>query len=92
MHAMSKVSRSNSVVPGRAGALALVECKAVRTVTPAMASPMQRLVDTIRKKRRPRTPLQMFLVHESSRGAIRTRAVAPGVQAVPWRDFMPSLR
>ena len=39
------------LVPGRGGSLALVECKAGRTVTPAMAAPMQRLAEALKKKR-----------------------------------------
>ena len=39
------------LVPGRAGAVALVECIAGRTVTPAMAAPMQRLAEALKRKR-----------------------------------------
>ena len=39
------------LVPGRGGAVALVECKAGRTVTPAMAAPMQRLAEALKRKR-----------------------------------------
>lgn len=36
------------LMPGRGGAVSLVECKAARTVTPAMAGPMQRLAKAAR--------------------------------------------
>jgi predicted AAA+ superfamily ATPase len=75
------------VVPGRAGSLSLVECKATRTVTPAMAAPMRRLAEAIRTQRR-KADLNMYLVHEPSKASTVTDAVAPGVRAVPWRDFL----
>src|SRR3990172_7648239 len=67
------------VTPGRSGSLTLVECKAVRIVTPARAAPMQRLRDAAKKNRRKETTVNMFLVHQTSKGASRTEAVAPGV-------------
>lgn len=71
------------VVPGRAGAISLVECKATRTVLPAMAGPMRRLADAMMKKRRKGTAVEMCLVHRAPQGGIRSTAVAPGVRALP---------
>jgi predicted AAA+ superfamily ATPase len=79
------------VVPGRGGSLALVECKASRTVTPAMAVPMQRLREAVRKKRRKATAVDMFLVHQSPKAGSGTEAVAPGVRALAWRDFLDAM-
>ena len=79
------------VTPGPGGALSLVECKAGRTVTPAMAAPMQRLRDAIRKARRKDTAVNMFLVHQAPAVKHPTEAVAPGVRAVTWRDFVERL-
>jgi len=76
------------VVPGRSGATTLLECKAGRTVTPAMAVPMQHLADAIRKTRSPGTVVDLYLVHEELRGGSVTQAVAPGVRAVSWRDLL----
>ena len=70
------------VVPGRGGSLALVECTNTRTVTPAMAAPMQRLAEAVRKKRPKKTEVTSTLVHEASRAGICTQAVAPGVRAL----------
>ena len=39
------------IVPGRHGDISLVECKATRTAIPAMAGPMQRLGNALKKKR-----------------------------------------
>lgn len=79
------------VIPGRGGLLRLVECKAVRTVTPSMAVPMQRLRDAVKKKRPKGTTVNMFLVHQSPKVKSRIEAVAPGVRALVWRDFLKEL-
>ena len=74
------------LVPGRGGALGLVECKASRTVTPAMASPMRRLAEAMAGK-----TVSMTLVHGEPKQGTATRAVAPGVRALPWRVFVAGL-
>jgi hypothetical protein len=79
------------VVPGRAGALQLVECKAARTVTPGDAVSMQKLAQALRRAR-PKRTITMTLVHEAPRAAELTRAVATGVGAVPWQEFARELR
>jgi len=79
------------VVPGRGGSLALVECKAGRTVMPAMAMPMRRLRDAASKKRRKGTAVNMFLVHQAPKIQSGTEAVAPGVRALAWRDFLEEM-
>jgi predicted AAA+ superfamily ATPase len=76
------------VIPGRSGAVDLVECKASRTVTPAMAVPLQRLAGAMKKKRPKGAAVGMFLVHRQPKGGSPTRAVAPGVQALAWQDFL----
>jgi hypothetical protein len=75
------------VVPCRAGALRLVEAKAGRTVTPGMAAPMLRLAEAIRR-REARRKVEMYLVHRPARAPVRSNAVAPGVRALAWRDFV----
>ena len=79
------------VIPGPGGSLMLIECKAGRTVTPAMAAPMQRLRDAVTKTRRRATAVQMRLVHQTPKERHPTSAVAPGVRALPWRDFIQEL-
>jgi len=79
------------VIPGRGGLLRLVECKAVRTVTPSMAAPMQRLRDAVKKKRPKGTTVNMFLVHQPPKVKSRIETVAPGVRALVWRDFLKEL-
>jgi len=79
------------LVPGRTGMVTLLECKAGSTVTPSMAVPMQRLAAALKSKRRNAGATRMFLVHQSPRGGTPTPAVAPGVQALPWQQFLEAL-
>ncbi|MGH8568104.1 MAG: DUF4143 domain-containing protein, partial [Gammaproteobacteria bacterium] len=79
------------LVPGRGGSLRLVECKAGRTVTPAMAAPLQRLAGALKEKRGRATAVDMVLVHQAPKSGTRTPAVAPGVRALPWREFIEEL-
>jgi len=79
------------LVPGRAGAVTLVECKAGSTVTPSMAVPMQRLATALKSRRQNAGATRMFLVHQSPLGGAPTPAVAPGVQALPWQQFLEAL-
>jgi len=79
------------LVPGRAGAVALVECKAVRTVTPGMVAPMQRLAAALKRTRGKAAGTRMFLVHQSPQAGTPTPAVAPGVRALPWQAFLEAL-
>ncbi len=76
---------------GRSGTVTLVECKAGRTVTPAMAGPMQRLAEAMKRKRQRRTAVEMFLVHQPPGMPVATRTVAAGVRAMAWPDFLAGL-
>jgi uncharacterized protein len=75
------------VVPGKNGSLRLVECKAGRTVTAQMASPLLRLAAAVRA-RRPELRVESVIVHEASAGGLRTSAVAEGVRAVDWHTWL----
>jgi hypothetical protein len=79
------------LVPGRAGVVTLVECKAGRTVTPVMAAPMLRLAEALQRKRAQAAGTRMFLVHQAPRAGTPTSAVAPGVRALPWQEFLEDL-
>jgi len=76
------------LMPGRSGSVMLVECKAGRTVTPAMAAPMKRLAEALKRKRGEASAVNMFLVHQEVKAGTPTQAVAPGVRALPWRRFL----
>ena len=78
------------VVPGRAGTLALLECKAGRTVTPSMAGPMRRLAEAMLKKHA-RTTIEMIVIHQPTKSSPPSDAVAHGVRALSWRDFVSGL-
>jgi predicted AAA+ superfamily ATPase len=73
------------VVPGRDRRLSLVECKAGRTVTPAMATSLQRLGRAVAGAG---GPARQFLVHQAPRAGVETTAVAPGVRALSWQRFL----
>jgi len=79
------------IVPGRSGSISLVECKAGRTVAPAMAAPMKRLAEAMKSKRPRKTPVAMYLLHQARGAGIHTTALAPGVRAMPWLDFVKTL-
>ncbi|MEO8350552.1 MAG: ATP-binding protein [Chthoniobacteraceae bacterium] len=76
------------LMPGRSGALTLIECKSTSTVTPAMAAPMQRLAEAMGKRRAKSPPVEKLLVHQAPRTGPRIEAVAPGVRALAWQDFI----
>jgi predicted AAA+ superfamily ATPase len=80
------------VVPGRAGSVTLVECKASRTVSPAMASSMQRLRQAMGARKPRVTRADMVVVHQMRGSGPQTTALAPGVRALPWREFSEGLR
>jgi uncharacterized protein len=76
------------LAPGRSGTVRLIECKASKTVTPAMARPMLRLAEALKKHRSANQEVELRLVHEEPRAGTITRAVAPGVRAEPWHEFL----
>jgi len=78
------------VVPRKGAGLTLVECKATRSVVPAMAGPLEKLRAAVRKKR-PRASVRAFLVHQGSPVGTSTRALLPGTSALPWNDLIDEL-
>lgn len=74
------------VLPGRSGSIRLIEAKATHTVKPGMAAPMRRLATAIGAK--PRRRVEMLLVHLRPRAGTSSQAIAPGVRAVAWGDFV----
>jgi len=79
------------LVPRSGGTISLVECKASHTVKPAMAAPMQRLAEALRKKRPRGVMVNLSLVHQSPKTRVATQAVSPGVRALAWQDFVAEL-
>ncbi len=73
------------VVPGAGGALMLVEAKASRTVSPAMAAPIQRLMAAGGRF------TAAMVVHRQDPRAARTSALVPGVAAVGLRQLLAAV-
>jgi hypothetical protein len=69
------------------GKLWMVECKASRTVVPAMARPMA----SLRQAMRDPAAVRLSVVHRASSDPAPTRALAPGVEALPVEDFVKEL-
>ncbi len=76
------------IVPGSNASVTLVEAKASRTITPDMADPMQRLAAAWTARRDKRGGIRRVLVHRPARTLVRSRAVAPDVQALSWQEFV----
>jgi len=76
------------VVPRRGGGVRLIEVKASSTVMPGMAGPMQRLAAAWRKRARGRGTVDMVVVHWPTRAGTSSTALAPGVRALPWQQFV----
>ena len=79
------------VVPGSGGAPMLVECKAGRTVTPAMATPLRRLAEAMGRGKPHRPSASLTVVHQPAKDEPASTALAPGVRALPWRPFIDEL-
>lgn len=79
------------IVPTRGGGVHLVEAKAARTVTPSAAAPLQRLAAAWRGQPGPRGSAEMTLVHRPAQVEPASHAVAPGVRAMPWQEFVKGL-
>jgi hypothetical protein len=45
----------------------------------------------VRKKRHRQAAVNMFLVHQEGKVQSATEAVAPGVRALTWRDFLEEM-
>jgi len=80
------------VVPGKGGALSFVECKASRTVKPEMATPLLRLAECARRKRKRSSGLECLLVHSGKAAGTGTSALVPGARALSMPEFVEGLR
>jgi hypothetical protein len=79
------------LVPGRNGALTLIECKATRSPFPAMASSLLKLKDDLITKRPTRTKIEAVLLHRKSTRST-TRALLPGTQAMDIEHWLKTLK
>ncbi len=79
------------VIPRRGGAMHLVEAKSSRTPMPRDADPMLRLAEAWKNSAGPRGEIEMTLVHRPAGNSVATSALAPGVRALPWTEFVRQL-
>lgn len=79
------------VVPVSGGRTMLIEAKASATVRGEMATPMLRLAEALSRHSVHGAGIVMYVVHEAGRTTAGTRAVAPGVVALPWREFVAEI-
>jgi hypothetical protein len=76
------------IVPGESGGLRLIEAKSTATPTPDMAVAMLKLARAWKSSSHARGSLSMVLVHQPRKSAAISRALAPGVQALPWTECL----
>jgi len=74
------------LIPRSNAGLWLIECKAGKTVRPAMAAPLLSLRRTLEKR-----SARLTIVHGKSRSTLATKAVASGVEALDLERFVSEL-
>jgi predicted AAA+ superfamily ATPase len=74
-------------MPLGSGRTRWIEVKATQTPRPGMADPMRRLLADSGKRKARRPSDELLVVHEESRTAPESTALAPGVEALDWRRF-----
>jgi uncharacterized protein len=74
------------LIPRPSAGLWLIECKAGRTVRPAMAAPLLSLRRSLGKRSK-----RLIIVHRKSRSTPDTAAVAKGVEAIDLERFVAEL-
>ncbi len=79
------------LVPGKGASVTLVEAKATRTPIPEMTVPMQALAKAWRNRPGPVRDARCLLVHRPARKPTGSRSIAPGVEAMPWQEFLPEM-
>jgi uncharacterized protein len=79
------------IVPVAGGAYTLVEAKATRSPHPEMAGPMLSLARSWNAATIKRPLRDCVLVHREARAPARSSALAPGVSALSFADFVEML-
>ena len=79
------------VIPAGNGNVRLIECKATRTVVPKMTGPLQRLRESMRKRGHQQKLVEAYLVHQPGKTPTTTQAIAAGVRALTWPEFVAVL-
>jgi predicted AAA+ superfamily ATPase len=73
--------------PGETGGLWMVECKASKTVQPAMAGPLQ----SLRRAMGKHEPVRAAIIHPKAASPGPMRTVAPQVEALDVQEFLDEL-
>jgi len=73
--------------PGESGGLWMVECKASRTVQPAMAGPLQ----SLRRAMGQHEPVRAAIIHPKAASPALMRTVSPQVEALDVQEFCNAL-
>ena len=76
------------IVPAKGGGMRLIEAKASRTVVPGMARSIERLAAAWPQRSHARRIVERLVVHRPPRVAVASSALAPGVKAISWREFI----
>ena len=76
------------LVPAQGGGMRLIEVKASRTVTPDAARAIERLAASWPRRAGARRIVQKLVVHRPPRVGVSSSALAPGIEAVSWREFV----
>jgi len=74
------------IVPRGDNRLTLIEAKATRTLHSSLAKPLRRLLPAIKEH-----ATEAFVVHQPAKSDTVARALAVGVQAVPWTKMASDL-
>jgi len=73
--------------PGESGSLWMVECKASKTIQPAMAGPLQ----SLRRAMGKHEPVHAAIIHPKVASPVPIRTVAPQVEALDVQEFLDAL-
>ncbi|MBI4207154.1 MAG: DUF4143 domain-containing protein, partial [Betaproteobacteria bacterium] len=76
------------IVPAKGGGMRLIEAKASRTAAPNMARSIERLAAAWPQRSHARRIVEKLVVHRPPRVAVASSALAPGVKAISWREFI----
>ena len=76
------------IVPARGGGMRLIEAKTSRTVAPNTARSIERLAAAWPRRSHAHRIVEKLVVHRPARAALASSALAPGVRALSWREFV----
>ncbi len=75
------------VVPGKNGAMHLLEAKASKTAKPEMVIPMRKLSQAWKSHFGEKRAVTSTLVHRPARATVASKAIAENVQVISWKEI-----